>query len=134
MKFLIWLRQLPRVHISLKCYCRWKILAAQHLYTLQSDHHSKCTNHLSPYIAITVLLIQFPVLYITSHNLFYNWNFMLHSWFCFITNFIISQNLNFGIKIMVGNFSHISSHQCSSLQIDMGKSEMLQFLYCKGTM
>lgn len=50
-------------------------LVTWYFYTLQNDHHNKSSYHLSLYKAITVLLIIFPVLYITSPclNLFCKW-------------------------------------------------------------
>ena len=50
-------------------------LVTWYFYTLQNYHHNKSSYHLSLYKVITVLLIIFPVLYITSLwlNLFCKW-------------------------------------------------------------
>lgn len=46
-------------------------LVIQHLYTLRCDHHGKSSNQRSPYKVIRILTL-FPVLCLTSHDLFYN--------------------------------------------------------------
>ena len=87
----------------------------RHLYTLQSDHLSKTSIHLIPYIVITILLTIFPyaVLYIPMADYLYNWHFVflssvnlfhsspnpptiwqqlihfLHLWVCFCLYFIV---------------------------------------------
>ena len=51
-------------------------IGIRHLYTLQSDHPNKSSTHIPPYIAITLLTV-FPMLYFTSCDDNYNWQFVL---------------------------------------------------------
>lgn len=59
-------------------------IAIRYLYTLQSDHHSKSSYHLSLHKDIALVLTMFPVLYITSPWLV-----------CFITESLHFSNLSF---------------------------------------
>lgn len=45
-------------------------IVIQYLYTLRSDHH-KPSAHLSLYVLLTIWLTAFPVLYVTSCDLFH---------------------------------------------------------------
>ena len=47
------------------------------MYTSWNCHHNKSRYHLLPYKVNTVLLPIFPMLYITSHDLFYSWKIVL---------------------------------------------------------
>ena len=47
------------------------------LYILENDHHSKSSDHLSPYKANAILLTIFSLLYIISPWLIYYWKSVL---------------------------------------------------------
>ena len=47
------------------------------MYTLWNCHHNKSRYDLSPYRVNTVLFPIFPMPYIISHDLFYNWKIVL---------------------------------------------------------
>ena len=57
----------------------------RHLCHLQSDHPSKSSTHLRPYIIVTVLVTVFPVLYFASPWRFCNYQFAFLNPFTFVT-------------------------------------------------
>ena len=107
---------------TILCYFQMYNIMICQSNTLWNNHHSKSSNHLSPYKIITILLTIFLMLYITSPwHVFTTEN--LYLFFCYVAVFIhkhVSYHLHKfknGKNSSIINIIWIHLHTCWSLAI-----------------
>ena len=103
-------------YISFRCIAQW--------LDLLSDHPDKSSTHLTPYVAIRVLLTIFPMLYLTFPWLFCNYQFVL------LNSFTLFTHLPSPCPIFRPVLQHPSPlTTTSSLSVSMSLFQLCLFIY-----